>query len=167
MKQIQISFAKKTLVRVSIVLLLLCTVVSCDWVRSSLGMPTSTDIKNLQDKIELERSIKKQDSINLAHQALKEQSVDTLSSVNNLDRRFYLVLGSFRDDSYVDEMTMTLLKLGYSAKVIQLKNGMKMVSAGAYDSISDAVKDLKKVSAEDLCPYDAWIYDVNQNLHIK
>lgn len=127
-------------------------------------MPTSDDIEKM--KMELleqqreaqearEREQRVQDSIKLAMELQK-------SKVEG----YYLVMGCFKEASNAENMMKSLEKMGYSAREIELKTGYAMVAIEGYATFNEALKDLELIGEKDICPYDVWIYDSKDGLHI-
>lgn len=143
---------------------------SCDRIRSTLGMATSADIatakKELQQRVAAEQ--KREDS--LAH--LPQENVTgavaekgDMGYAGALDKKFYIIVGSFKKDYNTRSMLAFLKTRGYAPVKISLKNGYDMVSLGGYNNFTAARAEVKKIENWEECPYDVWIYDVAQKLH--
>ncbi len=138
----------------------------CDWVKGKLGMATSEDIERM--KIEMEQKALRErriadsierlrlDSLRAAEEALQKRG---------LEKRFYVIMGSFKESANVGVMESEISKLGYKPVTIPLKNDFVMVALGGYDTLEEACAEVGKVEKDNLCPYDVWVYDVNQGLH--
>lgn len=143
---------------------------SCDRIRSTLGMATSADIaaakKELQQKAVTEPAGK--DSLALLAEAgnnAAEAVKNEMEYAGVLDKKFYIIVGSFKKDYNTRSMLAFLKTQGYSPVKISLKNGYDMVSLGGYNSFTTARAEVKKIETWEECPYDVWIYDVSQKLH--
>lgn len=147
-----------------VIVSVLFSVTSCDWVKGMMGMPTSGEIEEMrvqlqeQQRLEIEakqREQKIQDSIRLSMEAAQKAPKEG----------YYLVMGCFKEEKNADSMLEDLKKRGYSAGQLGLKNGYTMVAVGAYKTYLEAFNELVKLSDDSICPYDVWIYNTNQGLH--
>ena len=151
---------------VVMVALLLC---GCDWTKKQLGMATSEDIARMKLEIEQQAAREKRikDSIEMARLDSARVAQEQAQSLPyaRLDKKYYVVLGSFKKDFNAENMVSALTNAGYTPVRIALKNGFDMVAAIGCDGYSEAKKELKNIEDNDLCPYDVWIYDIEQGLH--
>ncbi len=150
-------------------ILLLFTLTSCDWVRSTLGMATSKDIERAKLKLIQEEAQRKRkaDSIAFIKDSIKYATLLVEKPKKELEKRFYIIAGSFHEDGNVSAMVKTLEKEGYSPETIEFKNGYMLVSIGGFNSFREARKAFNEYEEKELCAYDTWIYDLKQNLHVK
>jgi len=81
--------------------------------------------------------------------------------------RFYVIVGSFKDPLNSEKMFLFLSKNGYKPKLIEFKNGYKLVSAASFTTQAEASKEMLKIMDTDFAPEDIWVYDTNQRLHVK
>lgn len=147
---------------------LLCTLSGCDWVKKQLGMATSEDIEKLRLEMEQQalREKRIKDSIETARlDSIRLAEEMAAMPYAKLDKRYYVIVGSFKEDSNAEVMQGQLQKMGYSPVRIPLKNGFDMVAVAGSDDIYEARKEIAKIEDNDVCPYDVWIYDVQQGLH--
>lgn len=147
---------------------LLCTLSGCDWVKKQLGMATSEDIEKL--RIEMEQKALREKRIKDSIEAVRLDSIRLANEQSQmpyakLDKRYYVIVGSFKVDSNAGVMQEQLHEMGYSPVRIPLKNGFDMVAVAGSDDINEARKEITKIEDSDVCPYDVWIYDVQQGLH--
>lgn len=147
--------------------LILFSLSGCDWIRRQLGKPTSEELAAMQAEVERAkaqhvadslREAAAMDSISMAGQA-------QLSYAEKLTHKYYVILGSFKKDFNAENMVANLKKAGYIPVRISLKNGFDMVAAAGCDSYGEACNEISKIEENDLCPYDVWVYSVEQNLH--
>ena len=149
-------------------LLAVCVLSGCDWVKKQLGMPTSEDVARLKMELEMNELRQKQiqDSIETARlDSIKREQEKNLIPYVTLDKQYYIIMGSFKVISNAETLKANLEKAGYSPVRIALQNGFDMVALAGFNSYPEALEELEKVGDNDLCPYDVWIYNVNQNLH--
>lgn len=144
----------------------LCVLSGCDRVRGILGMATSEDIEKARKELALrdEKERKERDSI-----AVSEMK-DTLEVVQkvlpeSLDKRYYIIIGSFKVSKNTRNLLSFLKEQGYVPRMIPLKNGYDMVALGGYDGYSEARGEVNRIEQKEVCPYDVWIYDTKQQLH--
>jgi uncharacterized protein YceK len=190
----------------------------CDWLRSTLGMPTSHDLAMIETEIRMKRvadslnalikdtlivdslnvrdslpdstsvSQIKKDSIvkkitpqqpqkngtvvtaQMNNQAVKPASTGVSSTMNTpsqINARFYVIVGSFKDEGNVAKMDGYLSKNGYKPIHLNFKNGYKVVASGAFANANEAYGAMRKLLELDFSPEDVWVYDTNQKLHIN
>lgn len=154
-------------VRVLSVLLIAVTMLSsCDFFRSILGKPTSKDIERM--KIEAAAQAKKQrqlDSINKAKAEADAIAAAQLEALTKLNDKYYVILGSFKVEDNATKMYAMLEKNGYTPKTIRFKNGFDLVSVASFNDYHKALNELDNLRAYEFCPEDVWIYGVEQRLH--
>lgn len=156
---------------IAMLLVVVTMVSSCDFVRSILGKPTSKDIARM--KIEAEQQVKKQRQIDSLKQISLSQEQDNQekeqSKIENttLDRRYYVVLGSFKVENNADKLLAALSKDGYKPQRIDFKNGYDVISVASTDDYGEAHKILKNLRYRSYIHYpdDAWVYDSTRHLH--
>ncbi len=138
------------------------TLSGCDFFRSIAGKPTSKELAQLKiDAANAEKQ--KQDSIARAAQiALNEQNA---ALKNSLDKKYYVVVGSFKVPKNADNFKERLDSKGYNTQIIQFKNGYKVLAAFGSDNYAEAYREMEKIMEFQFCPYDVWIYDISQQLH--
>jgi len=204
----------------------------CDWLRSTLGMPTSHDLAKVETEIRMKRvadslnalikdtlivdSLKIRDSLpdstsvsqinkdsiekkitqprpqksvpipvtaqsnttsgKQATAPMNKQSVKPASAIVSTTKntpsqiitaRFYVIVGSFKDESNVAKMDGYLSKNGYKPIHLNFKNGYKVVASGAFANANEAYGAMRKLLELDFSPEDVWVYDTNQKLHIN
>lgn len=164
---------------------------SCDQIRGVMGMATSADIEKARKELAVKKAKEQSivDSLAVLQQdTLLQNSTDATASMGAenpaagnavpngttegdmgytgaLDQRYYIIIGSFKQDHNTRSMLAFLKKQGYHPVKIPLKNGYDMVSLCGYDSYAGARDEIAKIEQWEICPYDVWIYDINQKLH--
>ena len=143
-------------------LLCLCILCSCDGLKHMLGMKTSSEIEQMKqmDYEISQRQKMLQDSL-----AAVEAAERTVAENPGLDKRYYVILGSFKEQSNVDLMVRDAKAFNFNPIVIPCSNGFTMVAASGHSTLPEACSARIKVEELDICPYDIWIYDTNQGLH--
>lgn len=178
----------------------------CDWLRSTLGMPSSHDLAKIETEIRMRRvadslnalikdtlivdSLKIRDSLpdstsvsQINKDSIKKitqpqpqksvpipvtaQSNTTKIAPSQITARFYVIVGSFKDESNVAKMDGYLSKNGYKPIHLNFKNGYKVVASGAFANANEAYGAMRKLLELDFSPEDVWVYDTNQKLHIN
>lgn len=141
----------------------------CDFFRSLVGKPTSKDLERMkQEALEQARRQREQDSINRAKAIALEQAQEEArkNSIENAGR-YHVILGSFKVEGNAEKMLSLLEKNGYTPRKIEFNNGFEVVSVSAYDNYREALRAMEDVMEYEFCPEDVWVYDVNQNMHVK
>ena len=143
-------------------LLCLCILCSCDGLKHTLGMKTSYEIEQMRqmDYKTSQRQKMLQDSL-----AAVEAAERAVAENPGLDKRYYVILGSFKEQSNVDLMVRDAKAFNFNPIVIPCSNGFTMVAASGHSTLPEACSARIKVEELDICPYDIWIYDTNQGLH--
>lgn len=143
-------------------LLCLCILCSCDGLKHILGMKTSSEIEQMKqmDYEISQRQKMLQDSL-----AAVEAAERAVAENPGLDKRYYVILGSFKEQSNVDLMVRDAKAFNFNPIIIPCSNGFTMVAASGHSTLPEACSARIKVEELDICPYDIWIYDANQGLH--
>lgn len=169
--------------------LIMCSllVCGCDAFRSLAGRPTSADIEEMRATLAAREAYElwRQDSLAKA-QARVEDSLAALvqldslkqekgivkdlsvfrgvSSTMQLDNRYYVVLGSFKEVQNAEKYRNTIVEAGFEAVVIRFKNGFNSVGVCPTDSPRALLDSMEKLRQEPFCPKDFWIL-VNEQGH--
>lgn len=174
---------KKSLVLV----LAVCAIVvsSCDFVRKIAGRPTAKQVEAVrverarqeearhQARLDSMRRIQQQIADSLAMEqylldslAQSKSTVMTPSNlggigVSNLEYKYYIVVGSFRDPSNALRKKTECDNAGFPAQIIGFRNGLNAVSVCPSNSIAETIRNLKTIKGKSFCPQDGWVL-VNQ-----
>ena len=143
----------------------------CDWLRSTLGMPTSKDLGRVQTEVRMKHLADSlntivKDTVSVRDSQNLKSSLPSVAP-SQLTAQFYVIVGSFKDESNASKMDGYLLKNGYKPIRLEFKNGYKVVSSGAFSNANEAYVAMRKLLELDFSPEDVWVYDTNQKLHIK
>ena len=174
---------KKSLV---LVLAVSAVIISgCDFVRIVAGRPTAKEVESIrlervkqeearhQARLDSMRRVQQQLADSLAYEQFlldslsqSKGTVMTPSSlggigVSNLQYTYYIVVGSFREPTNALRKKTQCDDAGYTAKIINFRNGLNAVAVCPSNSISETIKNLKAVKGTTFCPRDGWIL-VNQ-----
>lgn len=171
----------------TVVLLLSAFLLSgCDFLRTLAGRPTSSDINRMRMEIaaaERAERLEQEELAALKEAAeVKEEEVpvtedyvpimDSLSRKGvpvytgsrmrgvlseGLDRRFYIVTGSFKDSANAERLSSKYAEKGYDSRVIRFGSGYDGVSAGAFNRLSEADEARKSGMEKGDFPKDTWI----------
>ena len=174
---------KKSFVLVLAVSAILIT--GCDFVRKIAGRPTSKDVEAIRvERVRQEeaRHQARLDSIRKVQQqladslAMEQYLLDSLSQskgtvmtpsslggigVSNLEYKYYIVVGAFRDPTNALRKKTQCDDAGYTAKIINFRNGLNAVAVCPSNSIAETIKNFKAIKGKNFCPTDGWIL-VNQ-----
>lgn len=164
----------------SALIALSCMVCGCDAFRSLAGRPTSSDIEGMRvvlaereaaearrlDSLETLRlqaedslaALAQLDSLNREKGIVRNPSrLLGLSAGMELDCRYYIVLGSFKEVANAEKYRNTVLEAGYEAVVIRFRNGFNCVGVNPTDSPRVLLDAMDAVRQEPFCPKDIWI----------
>ncbi len=147
----------------------------CDTFRRLAGRPTSGEIEaareqKLAEKLEQEAL---KDSLQLIIDSLGTPSEEDslkedvkiatveekggLFYTQELEYRYYVILGSFKEERYLNAMIKTVSDAGYIPVVIKFANGFTSVGVAAENSLYEATYALRGLRREEFCPEDVWI----------
>jgi ribosomal protein S8E len=152
-----------------IALLTVLCLTGCDWVRSNLGLLTSSQLNELKEGYQKEQADKKfkADSIALIQDSLSINSTQngTLTAgaiieTNVQKGLYYIIFGGFKDKENVRKMADAVAGIGMKPVSIISESGtMEMVAAGPYSTEEEATKVTRGLPQDfqyDLS--DVWIY---------
>lgn len=163
---------KKQLYRAALVAAMLLLSASlftgCDFIRASLGKPTSADLALLR-QAEQERARAAElapvpDTATApapAPESATEFAPAPAPEPARI-RQYYAVAGAFKEESGVKLFSEKLEGKGFRVCLLDLKSGMTAVCLEGRDSIGEARQDVAALKA---AGFDAWIYNSNQKLH--
>lgn len=175
----------------SLIIPLLFLLGGCDWVRSTLGMPTSQDLDKLRYNAMMAKaadsaaaarkdtiavtadSLAHADSLSSVNQQKTENSANTQASVPSITQptqkampaRFYVIAGSFKEEANAAKMDGYLVKNGVKPVRLLFKNGYIVVASSAHENANEAYAAMRKLLELDFSPEDVWVYDTKQKLH--
>lgn len=148
-----------------------CLLCSCDGLKRMLGMKTSSEIEQMKqmDYAISQRQKMLQDSLAAVKNTENTEIVENVENdtVRALtpDKRYYVILGSFKEQSNVDLMVKDAKSSGLNPVVIPCRNGFTMVADSGHATVAEARSAKASIENLYICPYDSWIYDTNQGLH--
>lgn len=161
----------KTLRTIIIAAALALSLSGCDFFRSLVGKPTSAELEQM--KIEIQKKAEREkfvaDSIKAAREAeeMAARAEEEIPAVSEDDPRFHVIIGCFREQENAVNLREALIKQGYEPKRIVFKNGYDVVSIIRDDNYWKAQTAMELFMESPYCPDDVWIYDMNENLHVK
>ncbi len=148
---------------------------SCDMFRGLAGRPTSKDIEQKRQEIELHKaSVEKarEDSIAFAQKAEADSLKATealaqwiypssrmggISEGMNLVYKYYVIIGAYRIKSNALAVVNEVTEKGWEAKLISLQNNMYAIGLAPSNKIADTYNAYLKIIEEPFCPKGAWI----------
>lgn len=80
-------------------------------------------------------------------------------AINNTGYKYFVIIGSFRNQDYANKYAKRYREMGYNTDVMFADNGFHRVSAGSYMSYQDGINGLKTIRAAE--PVRAWLYVKN------
>ena len=158
---------------------------SCDFARKIAGRPTSKQVEAIRlerQRQEEERHKARLDSMKRIQQqiadslAMEQFLLDSLSQskgtvmtpsslggigVANLEYKYYIVVGAFRDPTNALRKKTQCDDAGFTAKIINFRNGLNAVAVCPSNSIAETIRNMKSIKGSSFCPKDGWIL-VNQ-----
>lgn len=163
--------------------LIMCSllVCGCDMFRSLAGRPTSSEIEEMRAILEAREAYEtwRQDSLAKVKAHVEDSlaalaELDSLNMEKNffrdpsrllglssysapLEKKYYVVLGSFREVTNAEKYRNTIEDAGFEAVVIRFRNGFNSVGVCPTDSPRDLLDSMEKLKGEPFCPNDFWI----------
>ena len=155
----------------------LCASVSCDFMRTVAGRPTSAQLQQMQlEKQEREARAKQEAEVRAEQERQKAYLADSLLAVqalegidfinrsdlnarisSDLPARFNVVLGAFSSADNAQRLVSQVKDAGYDAYAYQYRNGKMGVVACSSDSFVSLGKSFAKLREETFCPDEAWV----------
>ena len=163
--------------RVLVFLLALCAAVSCDFMRTVAGRPTSAQIgQMLAEKEEREAMARQEEEMRAEQERQRIYLADSLAAVEALSEidfiklkdlnvhintplpaLYNVVLGAFSSAENAEKLVATVKAAGYNASPYQYRNGKTGVVACSSDSFVQLGKSFAKLREEKFCPAEAWV----------
>lgn len=167
---------------VILIALAFLSLASCDQLRSLAGRPTSAELAQMKErKLEIEAEKAAKEAARQAAEQRRRQAVaDSLSALGKiesgavvmkparnlrsgsmelLDRRYYVMIGSFGEAANAARLKDRAEAAGYPAMLFSFSSGLTAVAACATDCLADAVGSLERLRQEPFCPADAWLME--------
>ena len=176
-----------------LVMLALCT--GCDFIRASLGKPTSKDLVKISDELKAQEQHLRDSvaAVRAAQAAAAGEDVQTPAaqpteqpasqpvapaapvaqpSVQPVApaaeqplKTYYAVAGAFKNPEGVKKYVALLQDNGLSVHLFDFKSGLTVVCMEGHDQLEDAQRDVATLKELKLAGSDPWIYNTNQKLH--
>ncbi len=149
----------------------------CDAFRRLAGRPVSSEIEARraeivaiqqaahQARLDSLKRVEKQvadslavlDSLKTLKITLSRPTINGGLDTDMLEYRYYVVVGSFMDKGNAAYLAKKVENHGYTATLINFRNGYTAVGICPADNIVEAFDSLKKVKEEPFSPKDEWI----------
>ncbi len=169
--------------------LLLCT--GCDYIRASLGKPTSADLVKISDELKAREQFLRDSiaAVRAAEAGLAAQG-DTLASQAPVPaasaaqpavqpaqpapaqpaaaaplKKYYAVAGAFKNPEGAQKYVNKLQENGIKVHLFDFRSGLKVVCVEGHDTLEEAQQDVARLKELKLSDSDPWIYNTNQKLH--
>jgi len=147
--------------------ILLMVVSGCDWVRASLGKPTSADLAALRMAKEArEQAVR--DSIAAAkaeQERIAAEEAAAAAAAAAVPKRYYAVAGAFNEDVGAQIFEEKLRENGFRVRTFDFRSGLKVVCVEGSDTLEVVRRDVAALKKLGIAPTDPWIYNTNQKLH--
>lgn len=152
-----------------ILTILCCTLIvsGCDFVRRSLGKPTSEDINRIRlEKVALEAA--RADSLARV-EAAEKAVLDSLKAMEDANRirRYYILVGSFKVVENADRLAEKLQSDGFDVHCFNISEGMTSVAICGNDDIEAITEKIKELKSDPDFKMEAYIYDYENKVIIK
>ncbi|MBO6169137.1 MAG: SPOR domain-containing protein [Bacteroidales bacterium] len=160
-------------------LLLLCMLSSCDFVRRMAERPDSAWIRAKKERIELSARMRdslelvRKDSVLRAERAYADSlhAVDSLlkagklrkaSEVSSipeswLDARWGVVVGAFSNESNAEKLAAKYGAEGYRTRIFRTRYGLNILLVAPSSNIADAMKAFREVKRLPFASKESWM----------
>lgn len=163
------------------VLLLAAMMLSgCDFVRSSLGRPTSEELEQKRKmivRVQAEKEARIQAAVDSAMRVEKAKA-DSVAAVDSIaakqivvhtvaelggvrdeamNSRYAVVVGAFSNENNALALQSKVRDAGYDAELVHFRRGLVAVAAAGSPLIQDVYRSWELLRAEPFCPSDIWI----------
>lgn len=138
----------------------------CDFIRASLGKPTSADIQYIRDSIVLAEQAVLQaeaDSIAAAKKMAEEQALAEIYSGNPAGR-YNILSGAFSDSLNAVTRMEEIRSKGYDARLLRMRSHYMAVIVFVSDNSADAYCKYAELSADPNFGYDMCVHDAKAEL---
>lgn len=158
------------------------SVISCDFVRTIAGRPTSAELEIMHMKKMAAEEARHQavlDSMERVKQhmadsleALDQHLLDSLTQAKGtilnpsklgglyttkLEAKYCIVVGAFKDRRNAEKKLQQCSEAGYTATIVSFRNGFNAVAICSSDSLDETLKTMKQIRGTKICPKDCWI----------
>jgi len=143
--------ARKTLTSFAVLMAATLSICSCDYVRATLGKPTSADLDAMRmRKAAKEKAVADSIANAQAEAAIIAALKATEDSLANA--RYFVIVGAFKDTLNVTKLSSKLKELGYTTTSFDLRSGLHAVALPGKEHLCDpALKD-----------YSPWLLDTQK-----
>ena len=158
----------RTAVLVPLVFALVCVSVGgCDFIRASLGKPTSADLAALREARDARERFVRDSLAAVAEQErlAAEAAAAAAAAEEAAVKRYYAVAGAFKDPAGAQTYVDKLQEQGFAVRTFDFKSGLKVVCVNGSDTLDVVRRDLAALKKLGIAPSDPWIYNTNQKLH--
>lgn len=138
----------------------------CDFVRASLGKPTSADIQAIRDRIAMEEEAARKaeaDSIANAKWMAEEQEKALLYSGNPAGR-YNILSGAFTDSLNAVTRMEEIRAKGYDARLLRMRSRYMAVTVFVSDDSAEAYAKYNELNADSGFGYDICIHDAKAEM---
>lgn len=162
---------------IALSIVMLCSAVACDFVRSAAGRPTSADIEAKRQEIarvEARRqaaadsairvqkyiadSLSVMDSIVLRKIVVKGPSeMGGLRNESDMAGKYGVVIGAFSMEENAAKLLSKAETAGYHGKVLHFRKTLLAVMIGPENGVRAIYDTYNKLLDEPFCPENAWI----------
>jgi len=173
---------------IAVFLAMVVSVAGCDHVRRLAGRPTSAEIRVLRERIdaeelaEMEREARAK-AVKDSLARIEKQQNDSLAALSalsehagylrtpadlrgiakgDLDHRYYVSVGAFRDAANAKRLAAKFDEETYSTTTILTKAGLNVVLVYPQNKLIDAYHSFLSIQDNPDCPKEAWVL-VNDN----
>lgn len=161
---------------ISILFLSALTLTGCDFVRSSLGRPTSADLELKRQYILEEKRLEAEEQARL--EAAEKYQKDSLAAWASFsesgcqmklrsdlsvtidyapEKHFCIIAGAFGNPSNAEKLQFELWEKGYDAEILVYRSGIRAVGVTPTDDIVELYSSYEKLLNDGTIPRDAWI----------
>lgn len=158
----------------------------CDYIRASLGKPTSADLVKISDELKArEQYLRDSIAAVRAAEAAQAGAADSAAAPQAPApqapakaapqtpapaaatplKKYYAVAGAFKNPEGVNKYVQKLQDKGLSTHLFDFKSGLTVICLEGHDTLEEARRDVATLRDLHLSESEPWIYNTNKNLH--
>lgn len=135
---------------------------SCDFVRASLGKPTSADIQAVRERLAAEEQARIDSALRAAVLLEEQKRAERYSGIPQ--HRFNVLAGTFKDSLNAISVLDELEAAGVEARLLSIRGGRTSVTLFSSDTNSVALSRMRELASDPSFRWEMCIYDAQREI---
>ena len=135
---------------------------SCDFVRASLGKPTSADIQAVRERLAAEEQARIDSALRAARLLEEQKRAERYSGIPQ--HRFNVLAGTFKDSLNAVSLLNDLDSAGVEARLLSLRGNRTSVTLFSSDDNSEALSRMRELASDPSFRWEMCIYDAQREI---